>query len=74
MLKALGAIVFGVVAVCGLGYVVVRKSQNAEMNTLVDQGVNNITTSLKQKAATFGAFIRSAMQDKQPIVLEESAA
>lgn len=73
MLKALGAFVFGLAAVFGVGYLVISKKQDKTMRNQVDCWVFNLGTSLQNQAGKIGSLIKSALH-KEPITLEESAA
>lgn len=73
MLKALGAFVFGLAAVLGVGYLVISKQDDKTLRNQVDCWFFNLGSSLKNWAFTAKGFWQSATT-KEPISVTENVA
>jgi uncharacterized membrane-anchored protein YhcB (DUF1043 family) len=56
MLKALGAFAFGLVALAGVGYLIVRHSEDQEMNKTVDTWLANFKERMQKGAGSIKSF------------------
>jgi hypothetical protein len=73
MIKALGAFFFGLAAVCGVVYLIIRKQEDQTMRKQIDTAVENLGKSLKNLANRTQAAWLDMSQPKNIPVTEEAA-
>lgn len=72
MLKALGAIAFGLLAMCGVGYLIIKKQEDQAMKNQVDQAISNFGTNMKRMGTRVSDFF-TAKTATEPASAQEVA-
>lgn len=72
MLKILGAFFFGLAAMCGVGYLIIRKQEDQSLRNQVDSAVTKLNERMKVAGGKVLSFFHEIPIADDVIVLEGS--